>query len=68
MLNKNEVDGKIDQVKGRVKQAVGDLTHDDDLKARGRADETVGKAEAAVGQAQRKADAAIKGIFKAVKR
>ena len=25
MLNKNERDGKIDQAKGKVKQAVGDL-------------------------------------------
>ena len=68
MLNKNERDGKIDQVKGKVKQAVGELTHDDDLKAEGQVDETVGKVEAAVGQTLRKAGEAIESIGKAVKR
>ena len=46
MWNKNERDGKIDPAKGKVKQAVGDLTHDDDLKAEGQVDEAVGKVEA----------------------
>ena len=32
-----------DQVKGRVKQAAGDLTDDKDLKREGQADETGGK-------------------------
>jgi uncharacterized protein YjbJ (UPF0337 family) len=34
---------KMDQAKGRVKQAAGDLTDDEDLKAEGKADETGGK-------------------------
>jgi uncharacterized protein YjbJ (UPF0337 family) len=34
-----------DQAKGRVKQAVGDLTDDDQLKKEGKADETAGKAK-----------------------
>jgi len=34
---------QMDQAKGRVKQAAGDLTDDDDLKAEGKADETGGK-------------------------
>jgi uncharacterized protein YjbJ (UPF0337 family) len=35
--------GEMDQAKGRMKQAVGDLTDDKDLKAEGKADETGGK-------------------------
>lgn len=35
MWNQNERDGKIDQAKGKVKQAVGDLIQDDDLKSEG---------------------------------
>lgn len=31
-----------DQVKGKVKQAVGDLTDDEDLKRHGKADEKAG--------------------------
>jgi uncharacterized protein YjbJ (UPF0337 family) len=35
--------GEMDQAKGRMKQAVGDLTDDKDLKAEGKADEASGK-------------------------
>lgn len=35
--------GEMDQAKGRMKQAVGDLTDDRDMKAEGKADETAGK-------------------------
>ncbi len=31
--------GNTDDLKGRVKQAVGDLTNDDDLKREGKADQ-----------------------------
>jgi uncharacterized protein YjbJ (UPF0337 family) len=68
MWNKNERNGKVDQAKGKVKQAVGTLTRNDDLKAEGQVDETVGKLEAAVGRTTRKAGNAIKGVGKSVKR
>ncbi len=68
MWNKNERAGKVDQAKGRIKQAVGDLTGNDKLKAAGKVDETVGKAKTAVGGAQQKVGAAIESIGKAVKR
>jgi uncharacterized protein YjbJ (UPF0337 family) len=67
MWNKNERDGKIDQAKGRVKQAVGDLTGNDKLKAEGQVDEAVGKATAAVGQAKQKVAAVIEGVGKKVR-
>ena len=66
--NQDERAGKIDRAKGKVKQAIGGLTHDDDLKAEGRADEAVGKVEEAVGRTSRKAGEAIEKIGKAVKR
>ena len=68
MLNKNERDGKIDQAKGKVKQAVGDLTGNDKLKAEGKIDETVGDAKTAGGGAQKKVAAAIASVGQAVKR
>jgi len=68
MWNKNERDGKIDQAKGRVKQAVGDLTGNKKLKAEGQVDEAGGKVEEAVGQLKRKTAAVIEKIGDAVKR
>ena len=35
--------GEGDEMKGRAKEAVGDLTDDDDLKREGKADKTSGK-------------------------
>jgi uncharacterized protein YjbJ (UPF0337 family) len=67
MWNKNERNGTVDQAKGKVKQAVGTLTGDNDLKARGDADLTAGKVESAVGRASRKAGEAITRVGKAVK-
>ena len=40
MWNKTERKGKVDQAKGKVKQAVGSLTGNHDLKAEGHVDET----------------------------
>jgi len=59
MWNKNERDGKIDQAKGRVKQAAGDLTGNDKLKTEGKVDETVGKIKTAVGGAQKAVQKAV---------
>ena len=68
MWNKNERTGKLDQAKGKVKQAVGTATGNDRLKAEGRVNETVGKVEVAVGRTSRKAGDAITRVGKAVKR
>ena len=48
-----------DQAKGRVKQAVGDLTDNNDLKREGKADERAGKAKRAVSDVKQKADRVI---------
>ena len=68
MWNKNEVNGKIGQAKGRAKQAVGDLTNDDDLKAEGEVDEAAGKVQDTVGRGTRKVGEAIEDLGKKVKR
>lgn len=52
--------GKTDEVKGRVKEAVGSLTNDEKLKREGRLDQTVGKAK-------QKADQVIDKVKEAVK-
>lgn len=40
--------GKTDQVKGKLKQAAGDLTGNDDLRREGKLDELAGKAKEVV--------------------
>lgn len=47
-------DGTFDQAKGRVKQAAGDLTDDDDLKRDGEADEFAGKVKGKLDDAKDK--------------
>lgn len=46
----------LDQAKGRVKQAAGDLTDDPDLKREGKADELGGKVKELVDDVKDKAD------------
>ena len=42
------VSGTPDEAKGRIKEAVGDLTDDDELKREGKIDKGAGKAKEAV--------------------
>ena len=46
----------IDQAKGRVKQAAGDLTDNDDLKKEGKGDELLGKAKGKLDDLKEKVD------------
>ncbi len=43
--------GDADQAKGRVKEALGDLTDDKDLKREGKADQAGGEVKEKVGDA-----------------
>jgi uncharacterized protein YjbJ (UPF0337 family) len=40
---------KMDDMKGRVKEAAGDLTNDDELKREGKIDQATGKVKDKVG-------------------
>jgi uncharacterized protein YjbJ (UPF0337 family) len=62
MKNNDELRGKMEQVKGRVKQATGDLTNDERLRDEGRGDEAVGNVREGVGKARRKVGEAIEDI------
>ncbi len=67
-MNKDEAKGKFDEVKGKVKQSVGDLTDDQDLKDEGAADEAGGKVQGGFGKARRKVGDALEDVGKNVKR
>ena len=51
-----------DQAKGRIKQAAGDLTDDDDLKREGKGDELLGKAKGALNDLKEKADDSMDAV------
>ena len=68
MWNKTEAEGKLDEAKGKAKQAVADATGNPRLKDEGQADEAAGKVESAVGHAERKVGEAVENVGKAIKR
>jgi len=49
-----------DEAKGRLKEAAGSLTGDDDLKREGKVDRTTGKAKEGLDRAAEKAREALK--------
>ncbi|HEX5365560.1 MAG TPA: CsbD family protein [Acidimicrobiales bacterium] len=53
--------GTGDDMKGRAKEAVGDLTDDDDLKAEGKADRAAGSLKGKVNQAKEWVEGKIDG-------
>jgi uncharacterized protein YjbJ (UPF0337 family) len=46
----------FEQAKGKIKQAAGDLTDDDELRREGKADESAGKAKEKLADVKDKAD------------
>jgi uncharacterized protein YjbJ (UPF0337 family) len=52
----------LDNATGRVKQAAGDLTDNDDLKAEGKADEASGKAKGILDDLKDKAEGAVDAV------
>jgi len=58
--------GKTDQMKGKAKEAVGDLTGSKDLKSEGKADRQAGEVKEKVGKVEEKVDEGIdrvKGVL-----
>jgi uncharacterized protein YjbJ (UPF0337 family) len=64
MTNKNEVAGKIRQMKGAAKEKAGEWTENPDLEAEGLADRAAGTAQEGVGTVQRKAEEAAQKVKK----
>ena len=66
--NRDEVDGKLDQAKGTIKENVGRAINDRDLEQEGQADRAGGKIEEGFGKARRKVGEAIEDVGDAIKR
>jgi uncharacterized protein YjbJ (UPF0337 family) len=67
-MNRDELDGKADQLKGKLKQAAGDLTDNPDLHDEGVADEAAGNVQEGFGRGRRKVGEAIEDIGENLKR
>jgi uncharacterized protein YjbJ (UPF0337 family) len=67
-MNRDELDGKVDQLKGKVKQAAGDLTDNERLHDEGVADEAAGTVQEGFGRGRRKVGEAIEDIGENLKR
>ena len=67
-MNRDELEGKGEQIKGKIKQATGDLTDDEQLHDEGVADEAAGSVQEGYGKARRKIGEAIEDIGEKLKR
>jgi uncharacterized protein YjbJ (UPF0337 family) len=67
-MNKEELEGKAEALKGKVKQAAGELTDDDRLRDEGAADEVAGETQEAFGRGRRKVGEAIEDVGDAIKK
>lgn len=50
----NYVSGKTDKAKGKIKQAIGDLTGNDKLRREGKIDEAAGRAKEVIDKVKEK--------------
>ncbi len=66
--NRDEVEGKWNQAKGKTKETVGRALNDDELEAEGQADNAGGHVKEGFGKARRKVGEAIEDVGDAIKR
>jgi uncharacterized protein YjbJ (UPF0337 family) len=59
MSNEDEVKGKAENLKGRIKEAAGTVTGNKKLEAEGAADRVKGAAREKVGEIERKVNKAV---------
>jgi uncharacterized protein YjbJ (UPF0337 family) len=67
-MNRDELDGKTEKLKGKVKQATGDLTDNERLHDEGVADEAAGNVQEGFGRGRRKVGEAIEDLGDKIKR
>ena len=67
-MNRDELEGKAESLKGKVKQAAGDLTDNERLHDEGVADEVSGDTKDTLGRARRKVGEAIEDVGENIKR
>ena len=58
----SDIDDKLEQAKGHAKEAVGDLTDDDELRREGRRDRVAGNAKEKVEHAKDKVEEGVDAV------
>jgi len=64
--NRDEVEGKWDQAKGKTKETIGRAIDDEELEAEGAADRVKGDVSEGLGKARRKVGEAIEDVGDAI--
>ena len=66
-MNKDELNGKVDRLKGKIKEEVGHATKDERLHDEGVADQAAGNVEEGFGKARRKVGDALHDVAHKIK-
>jgi uncharacterized protein YjbJ (UPF0337 family) len=66
-MNKDELNGKADQLKGKAKKALGDATDNERLHDEGVADDAGGEAKEAFSRGRRKVGEAVEDLGEKLK-
>ena len=66
-MNRDELDGKMDRLKGNIKENVGEATNDDRLRDEGIADQAEGNVKEGFGKARRKVGDALHDVAHKIK-
>ena len=67
-MNRDELEGKADKLKGKAKQAAGHLTDDEQLHDEGMVDEAAGEVQEGFGRGRRKVGEALEELGDKLKR
>ena len=59
-MNKDQVEGRVDQAKGKMKVVAGRVTGNESLEAKGEAEQVGGKVQSTYGDAKEKTKDALK--------
>ena len=68
MWNRDEVEGKAQRLKGRVKNEAGELMDNDRLRQEGAEEEGAGAAQETIGKARRKVGETIEKVGENIKK
>jgi uncharacterized protein YjbJ (UPF0337 family) len=66
-MNKDELEGKVDRLKGNIKESVGEATNDEELRDEGIADQAEGSVKEGFGKARRKVGDALHDVAHKIK-
>jgi uncharacterized protein YjbJ (UPF0337 family) len=67
-MRTQETRGKVKQIKGRAKEAVGKVTGDEKLERKGAMERVEGNIQEGVGKARRKIGEAVESVADAIKK